>query len=72
MTIPRTARPCVSVPADLLAAYQRAGRLVPPLSTLLQQAMRAELARVGIPAELHPPPPPPDRLTPARARRWPR
>ena len=61
------ARPCVSVPPDLLAAYRAAPGL-PGLSELLVSAMRAALVQAG--AEPPPPPATPTRTTAATRARW--
>lgn len=66
MSRQRSARPCVSVPADLLAAY-RAVRGLPGLSELLTSAMRAQLVQAGV----EPPAPPTlTRTTSATRLRW--
>lgn len=56
-----SARPGVSVPAALLAAYRAAGSSVPPLSGLLAQAMREVLEQAGAGAA---------RTARATAARW--
>ncbi len=62
-----SARPCVSVPADLAALYRRHRGRLPTLSALLAAAMRGAL--VGL--DVTPPPEPvPTRTTAATARRW--
>lgn len=60
-------RPCVSVPRALLDAYRAVAPPLPPLSTLLQNAMRTTLDAVA--AEV-PPRPAPAQTDAATRARW--
>lgn len=73
MTRPSSSsRPSISLPTPLLDAYRSAratpeGATLPPLSTLCQRAVTAELLALGIPV---PEAPPPARTAAATAARW--
>lgn len=62
-----SARPCVSVPADLADLYRRHRGRLPTLSALLALAMRGALSSLDVPL---PPEPEPAQTAAATAKRW--